>query len=326
MRVLWTHNFDPEIENSGVFMHTLAAGIRARGVDLQMKYLGNLRSVPQILRARKRIRKMARDFDIVHAQYGSACALVTAAARDVSRFVTIRGSDWQVLRSHRGFLKLHSRLASRFSKLSVGDYDCVISVSRRMSAELAEIAAGKRLEVLPSPIDLSSFVPMDKREARRLLGHPDNEEKWVLFNSGDLQNPVKRFALAKQAFDLAEARLGGLRLRLATGLPHRELPVFVAACDLIVSTSENEGWPNAIKEALACNVPFVATDVSDLQDISRIETSCRVCPADASLLADNICEVLAGPEPQELRKYVLDMSLDAVSDRLISIYQSVNSG
>ena len=76
MRVLWTHNFDPEKQNSGVFVHTSARGIRASGVDLQLEYVGNLRSISQILRARKRIRDIAREFDIVHAQYGSACAFV----------------------------------------------------------------------------------------------------------------------------------------------------------------------------------------------------------------------------------------------------------
>lgn len=325
MRVLWTHNFDPDTRNSGVFVHTTARGVRARGVDLQLEYLGNLRSVPQIFRARKRIRKMARRFDVVHAQYGSACALVTAAANGVPKIVTIRGSDWQIHRSSLNFLNFHTRLASKLTKASIGSYDCVLAVSNRISAELSKFAPDAQLKVLPSPIDLSRFVPLDKREAKKRLGSPNGDEKWVLFNSCNLQNPVKRFDLAKRAFEIAQERHGGLRLRLATGLPHEEMPLFVAACDLIICTSENEGWPNSIKEALACNVPFVATDVGDLQDIANIEPSCHVCPADAELLANNICDAVTGPEPQDLRKYVRDMSLDSVSDRLVSIYQSVIS-
>ena len=181
------------------------------------------------------------------------------------------------------------------------------------------------VEVLPSPIDLSRFIPLDKREAKKRLGFPDSEEKWILFNSNDLRNPIKRFDLAEKAFEIAKSQHGHLRLRLATGLPHEEMPLFVAACDLIICASENEGWPNSIKEALACNVPFVATDVGDLQDIASIESSCRVCAADAELLADNICDVLAGPEPRDLREHVRHMSLDATCDRLISIYESVIS-
>ncbi len=325
MRVLWTHNFDPRIPNSGVYVHAAAEGIRARGVDLQLEYLGNLRSIPQLLRARARVRQLAPEYDLVHAQFGSACALATAAVEGVPKVLTIRGSDWNTHNSSLGFLYFHTRLASRFTRAAIGAYDCVVSVSRRVAAELARFAPNALMTVLPSPIDLTRFVPRNKKEAKALLGFPDCAEKWVLFNALSLQNPIKRFALAKQAFEIAQARRGNLRLRLATDLSHDVLPLFAAACDVIVCTSEYEGWPNSVKEALACNVPFVATDVSDLRDIARNEPSCRICPPDAQVIADNICDVLAGPEPQGLRQHVSGMSLDAISDQLISTYDSVLS-
>jgi glycosyltransferase involved in cell wall biosynthesis len=106
-------------------------------------------------------------------------------------------------------------------------------------------------------------------------------------------------------------------------LPHAAIAQFVAACDVILCTSESEGWPNSVKEALACDVPFVATDVSDLSVIAAQESSCRICPADARLLASNICDVLARPEPVGLRKHVEGMSVDVITDRLIATYQSV---
>lgn len=325
MRVLWTHNFDPRVLNSGVFVHTTGRGIRAHGIDLRLEYVGNLRSVSQIFRARKRIREMASEFDVVHAQYGSACAVVTAAVKGVPKVLSIRGSDWQVHRSSVNFLSAHTRLASMLTRSSMGSYDCITSVSNRISAELSAFAPHARIELLPSPVDVTRFIPLNKQEARARLGFADADEKWVLFNSGNLKNPIKRFDLAKRAFEIAQERHGHLRLRVATGLPHEEIPLFVAACDLIICTSENEGWPNSIKEALACNVPFVATDVGDLQDIASIEQSCRVCPADAAVLAENICDVLENYESPELRPYVRDMRLEAVSARLIAIYESVLS-
>lgn len=325
MRVLWTHNFDPSVQTSGVFMHTAARGLRACGIELHLEYVGNLRSISQILRARRRIRELARGFDIVHAQYGSACALVTAAAENIPKILTIRGSDWQVHHSSVGFLYFHTRLAALLTRLSIGRYQCVTAVSQRILTDLPKTSPAVQLTVLPSPIDLSSFVPMNKGEARKKLGYAENDEKWVLFNSRNLQNPVKRFGLAKQAFESAKARHSNLRLQLATGLDHEKMPLFTAACDVILCTSENEGWPNSIKEALACNVPFVSTDVGDLHEIASVEPSCRICSADAGRIAENICQVLAGAEPQNLRKHVRDMSLEATSNQLISVYQSLLS-
>ena len=323
MRVLWTHNFDPAILGKGSFVYSAADGIRARGVDLRVEYLGNLRSPAQIARARRDIRRLARDFDLVHAQFGSACALATAAAEGVPKLVTIRGNDWATHNSSFGFHYFHTRAAMAFTRTAIGSYDCVCTVSHRLAAAVSRVVPTARIVVLPSPIDLRRFVPRDKLEAKAALGCAECTEKWVLFNSVDLHSPVKRFRLAKAAFDLAQAARGGLRLRLATNLPHAAIAQFVAACDVILCTSESEGWPNSVKEALACNVPFVATDVSDLSVIAAQEPSCRICPADARVIAANVCEVLAGPEPVGLRKHVEQMSIDVITDRLIATYEAV---
>jgi len=323
LRVLWTHNFDPDALNSGVFMHTTARGLRARGVDLHLEYLGNLRSFRQLRHARAQVRRLAGDFDVVHAQYGSACAYATAAAGQVPKLVSIRGSDWQTLHSSFGFHYVHTRIANLLTTLALARFDLVLPVSRRIASSLP----GKKLidepVVLPSPVDLSRFVPRDRRAAKRELGCDDPDQRWVLFNSRNLDSPVKRFALARRAVELAQLKQPNLRLRTASDIPHEQMPLFVAACDVIVCTSENEGWPNSVKEALACNVPFVATDVSDLRDIAAREPSCHVCAADAEQLADSLVAVLADELPATLRAHVKDMSLEVVSETLLNLYRSL---
>jgi teichuronic acid biosynthesis glycosyltransferase TuaC len=108
-------------------------------------------------------------------------------------------------------------------------------------------------------------------------------------------------------------------------LPREQMALFVAACDLILCTSETEGWPNSIKEALACNVPFVSTDVSDLRDIAAADSTCRVCTADAAVIASNICDVLSGKDPQDLRHHVASMSVDSIAEQMLATYQTVLS-
>ena len=325
MRVLWTHNFDSALPNGQLFMNIASLGLRARGVDPHFEYLGNLRSITNLVRARTRLRRLAADFDLVHAQYGSACALATAAIDGIPKVLSVRGSDWNVKNASIGFHYFHSRLARWMTRWSLGDFDCVLAVSRRVAAAVQQFSPRSSVVAMPSPIDLGRFVPRDKKEARALLGFPDCTERWVLFNALNLDDPNKRFALAKEAFERANAKCGNLRLRIATDLPYAELPLFTAACDVILCTSETEGWPNCVKEALACNVPFVSTDVSDLLAIARQEPTCRICAADPVVLADNICDVLASQQQPDLRRHVAAMSLDVVSDRLVSIYESLLS-
>ena len=244
----------------------------------------------------------------------------------IPKVLTIRGSDWNVHSASRGFLYAHTRIASAFTKISPSapmtvSYGFTQNGGRVDAICTANLYVGASLTQSTCP---DSCLERE-REAKALLGFPECKERWILFNSLSLKNPIKRFSLAKQAFDLAQERLGNLRLRLAADLPHDAMPLFVAACDLILCTSDNEGWPNSVKEALACNVPFVATDVSDLRNIALTESSCRVCPPDPGVIADNICDVLGRPAPEGLRKHVLNMSLEATSDQLISTYRSVLS-
>ena len=325
MRVLWTHNFDPKDPSKGSFMHTTAEGLRARGVDLRLEYLGNLRSPMQVLRARTRVRQLASQFDLVHAQFGSACALATAAAEGVPKLLTVRGNDWATHDATIGFLYFHTRVAASLTRRAISSFDGIIAVSRRLATQITGLSPGALVVVLPSSVDLSVFSPKDREMARAQFGHPQSREKWVLFNSVDLKNPIKRFYLAQKAFEIAQARHGNLRLRLATKLPRDQMALFVAACDLILCTSETEGWPNSIKEALACNVPFVATDVSDLRDIAAVEPSCRVCAADAEVIASNICEVLSMKAPHDLRRHVAWMSVDSIAEQMLATYEAVLS-
>jgi len=320
MRVLWTHNFNPAKLNAGIFTFTAAEGLKNLGVDVQTEYLGNLRSPLNILKAQKHVKKISREFDLVHAQYGSACALVTSAVKHCPKVLSLRGSDWNVHTASFGFHYWHSRLAKLMTRLAIERYDLVIAVSNRMVLNLKHNFPKVPTIALPSPINLDRFVPVDKEQAKLLLGFPNNEEKWVLFTSLNRNNPIKKYSLARQAVDLANAKLGNVRMRLASGLPHSDIPLFVAACDLILCTSENEGWPNSVKEALACNLPFVSTDVSDLRDIADKESICKICPPDAALLAENICDVLSTPRTENLRRHVIEMDVRTISERLLALY------
>ena len=219
LRVLWTHNFDPDKPNSQVYMNTAAAGVRARGVDLHLEYLGNLRSIPNVLRARRRVRELSKEFDLVHAQYGSACALATTAAVGVPRVLSIRGNDWSVHRERIGFYYIHTRLARVMTRLAIRRYDCVISVSNRMAGELRRVTGVPNVVTIPSPIDVTRFVPRDKREARAELGFAGDQRKWILFNALNLNDPIKRFPLAKAAFEMANAKQYRLGLNQPAASP-----------------------------------------------------------------------------------------------------------
>ena len=317
MRVLWSHNFRTGHSNAGCFMHTTANALRDAGINLQVEYLGDLRSIWAIRRARRKVRTLARGFDIVHSQYGSVCAFASLGSNKPFA-ITLRGNDWNLHKATFHWLWAHTRLARWTTEVVLGSNPVVTAVSGRIAAEVLEKFPGLTVEVIPAAIDLNRWVPRSAPPATR------RQAPRVLFTASNPRDPIKGYDLFERTIRRAQERIPSLVPVVATGVSHEDMPTLVASCDVVLCTSETEGWPNSIKEALACNIPFVSTDVSDLAAVAAVEeTTCRVCPNDHIALSDALCAVLSGPPPTDLRRHVACMDLKPTAARLVAVYQQM---
>jgi teichuronic acid biosynthesis glycosyltransferase TuaC len=322
MRVLWPHNFDPDIPVAGVFMYTSHRALATSGVIPEMLYLGNLRGPLRLYQAYRAAAKAAAGAQMIHCQFGSAAALACSRVGQCPRLVSLRGSDWTRAYSHRPAGRLHSRMATLFTRMCLRRYDAVICVSHRMAAEVQAEFPGIVTHVLPCPIDLDLFTPLNRATARRSLGLPDDGHRYVIFGSAKSNNPIKRRWLAEAAVKWVQERMPKVSLLAATGYPHEMMPTVFSAADVAICTSTSEGWPNFIKEALACNVPFVSTDVSDLSQVVAHEPACHVVDPTAEALGGAVLHVLEQPHPTGLRRHVFDMRLERHAAQLLDIYRT----
>ena len=88
--------------------------------------------------------------------------------------------------------------------------------------------------------------------------------------SSERDRPEKRFVLAETAVELLNEGGRDVELHALAGVPHEEVPPWLNAANVVVLTSRDEGSPNAVKEALACDVAVVSVDVGDVRE--RIES------------------------------------------------------
>jgi glycosyltransferase involved in cell wall biosynthesis len=179
-------------------------------------------------------------FDIVHAHFGLT-AWPALAVPAHARALTLHGTD---LRHPR------TRLLTLAALPSV---DLLAVVSAALADELPARAA-RRAEVLPCGVELERFHPLARAEARAELGL-DARGRYALF-AADPARPEKRY---DRAVELAAD--AGAELLTLGGVEPARVPLFVNAANAVLVPSEREGFGLAVLEALACDVPVLATPV-----------------------------------------------------------------
>jgi teichuronic acid biosynthesis glycosyltransferase TuaC len=246
MRVLVVTNMWPTPERPalGSFVRDQVAALRGFdgiAVELYAFEGGSARAYAGAARELRR-RYRGQRFDVVHSHYGLTawCAL---ALRGVPQLVTFHGTDLA-----------HSRvgpLSRRVARL----VDLPAAVSAGLGrTELPGAGVRRRVAVLPCGVNLERFRPRPRREARERLGL-DPEGRYLLFPA-DPARPEKRHDRARELANGARAEL------LSYGTTHPdEVPLLVAAANAVLVTSEREGYGLATLEALAADVPVLATDV-----------------------------------------------------------------
>ncbi|RVU26000.1 glycosyltransferase [Sandaracinomonas limnophila] len=263
--------------------------------------------------------------DILHSQYGSGNGFLTSLLKAKFKVLSIRGSDWYY-HVNQGFVgRIRSYIATRLTYFSLGRYDSIIVMSYRIKAELVNKFPDleHRISVVTDGIDLDNFYPMDKFEAKSLIGIKNNTFL-IGLGSIDSNNSIKNIPLALKSIEIAKKSIPNLEFIFISNVPHQDIFKYLSACDVVLLTSEYEGWPNIIKEALACNTPFVSTDVSDLKLISKRTEFCFVSKPDPLFIAKNIIKLyskLLVDKPKDLTVIASEFALTSVLDKILNIYK-----
>ena len=303
------------------FIVRQAEFLRAAGVDLDVFHFKGGRNPGNYLRAWWGIRGRLRGshYDLVHAQFGQS-ALAVLPTR-LPLVVTFRGDDLQGILADNGRITVAGRLLRAISRMVARRADAVIVVSEHMKQDLGR---GTAASVIPSGLDLSLFRPLPREEARQRAGIAP-EERVVLF-VGKPTQARKRLALAQEAVEVLSRSLPA-RLLVGYGLPHTEIPWLMSAADVLLFTSRQEGSPNVVKEALACNLPVVSVAVGDVPTrLSGID-GCEVASDDEpATLAACLERVLRRGQRIRGRQAVASLDENLLTQRVLGIYRSVAAG
>jgi glycosyltransferase involved in cell wall biosynthesis len=305
---------------AGIFVRRQVDSLRQLGVTVDVRVTGRAggRGWPQRVAWLREEVKRGR-YDLVHAQYGGRTALAAILAGGPPVVISFCGSDLNGLGTGTAHERAYAGAGVLCSQLAAPHARGLIAKSEALASRFWRERDRKRCRVIPNGIDLELFRPIDRREARARLGWPADEA--VALVSGQSDGPVKRLDLAEAAVERARAQVPGLSLRVLRGIPPDEVPTHLNAADLVLLTSQHEGSPNIVKEALACNVAVVSVDVGDVRRWISGTPNCWLCDRDPASLAEGIVRAVAGGGRSEGRAVIAPLALGGVAARVLDVYQ-----
>jgi glycosyltransferase involved in cell wall biosynthesis/predicted ATP-grasp superfamily ATP-dependent carboligase/CelD/BcsL family acetyltransferase involved in cellulose biosynthesis len=306
-----------------VFVKRQADFLTAAGVAVDVfPFIGGQRGW-NYLRAWLRLRahlKRGPRYDIIHAQFGQSGLLALPKRHPL--VVTFRGSDLLgIVKDTTGRRTWKGRIAQALSRFVATRADSVIVVSEHMKASLPPRVSA---HVIPSGLDLKQFRPKPRDEARQGLGlAPD--KRYVLF-IGNPDHPRKRVELARRAVALASEKVPA-ELIVLWLVQHDLIPSYMSACDALICTSLQEGSPNVVKEALACDLPVVSVAVGDVPERLRGIEGCEVTADDRpETIAAALERVLRRGGRVAGRQAVAHLDEHLLTQRVIGIYRAAMNG
>lgn len=305
MRVLKVTNMYPTEgrPHFGIFVRQETESLRSLGVDVDVLFIDGQASKLNYLRGYRQLwqRLREREYDLVHGHYIFGGLIARAQTR------------YPVVITHHGpevFMTWEKYLCRLFTRW----FDAVIVRTDEMRTRLGV----KDAHIIPGGINMELFQPRDKQDCRAQLGLPP--DKQLVLWAGERRGE-KRYGLAAAAMSILQEHLPDAELVPLSGMPHATVPDYMNACDALVLTSESEGSPNVVKEAMACNVPVVATDVGDVRELISHTAGCYVCKMEPADIARKLQSALGFGRRTNGREAVRHLELDAVSRRIIDVYE-----
>ena len=257
-------------------------------------------------------------YDIVHAYYGFHSALFAALIKRRPLIITFVGSD-AVKEPSRN--KVY-RILQRFV---VSRANHIIAVSSKIKNILiSDLGADSdKISVITFGIDFDLFKPIPRAKAREKLGFP-SDKKLILFPSNP-QRIEKRFDIFNRAVELLQKDNHNIMPVILSNnrRPYSEIPLVMSACDVLVLTSDSEGSPTVIKEALACSLPIVSVDVGDAREVIKDATNCYICKQEPVNIAERIKLVLDKGKRTARRNNIKHLSSKKITREIIKLYREI---
>ena len=305
--------------SSMIFARRQAESLAEEGVEVDSFYLRSRTSPLALAREFHRLRGHIQAFRpaLIHAHFGTVTAALSAlAAGKLPLVITYRGGDLNrqpfglrvclgtpVFATGRAARHAHRLRQPRPAGASV-----VATLPRGHPAHRVRFRFFR-----PQPGHLARATP---RLARRSARGP------VQCRSRSAHQAPGSRAASRRRGAAKPARRASRDPATATFIP-RLVPSYMNASDCLLVTSDSEGSPAVLQEALACALPVVSVDAGDAAERLRGVAPSRIVSRDPQVIGRALAEIAASPRRSNGPRSIAGLSLRSTARQLRRLYGEI---
>jgi len=315
MKILTVTNMWPNTKNPyyGIFVKEQVEALYANtnisnrvffidGKKSRLNYLYSLIKINWLILFNK--------FDVIHVHYAlSGLFLLFNPFVKKRVIITLHGSDYHA----------KGKLLKLLIKLIIKRSSVIICLNKSMLQNLS--IYNKTLFMIPCGVNTDIFKPERKNTG--------NSKFQIVFPSSR-SRVVKNYPffqkVINEVIELMNCEIEVIEIDSMTRI---EICQILNAADLICMTSFTEGSPQIIKEAMACNLPIVSSNVGDVKDLLQGVNNCYVLDGyNSSECRDVIIKILKIEKEKRIsdgykRVYELGLNQDRIGKKLVKVYSSI---
>lgn len=256
------------------------------------------------------IPKMIKKYkpDIIHVHYGiSGIFLLFHKPKNCKVILTLHGGDIQE--------KGSTPLQIFFTKRVVRHADHVFVQNAGMKQIIEKI--NPQVEIMTCGIDPDFFYPEIhdfKEDNSTTILFPSSPGRW------DKNYPL----FEKTIENLKKKGIKNIKIETLENLTREEVRKVMSRSDLMILTSVSEGSPQAVKEALLCNLPVVSTPVGDVMEMMEDIPNCFVSTQHKDIELADLAEKALKERNQRIRESFLKKERyfnKNIAERLAKFYE-----
>lgn len=311
MKVLHiTNNYPtPNLPIFGIFVKEQIDSLSQINIDSEVFFIngkekGKFEYVKGIFRLKNHLKENSYDVVHCHHVFSSIIFILTGFHRKIKSVVSFQNDPTE---------------ESKFNLFNLIKNKVDFWIFKNNSAFADEI----RGFYLPNGVNTEFFQPIEQQTAKLKLGL-SLDKKYILFVSSNQLRKQKRYDIFKATVEQLKKEDSSVE-ELKMINVHRDLvPYYFNAASLHLLTSDFEGSPNSVKEAMSCNIPVVSTDVGNVRDLFTNVEGCLIVDQDVEKLTAASLMVLNN-QKTNARQSIIDRKLDinSVAFRLLKLYEDL---